>query len=70
MECTAPEATTGGVFTCAGLTTSFGGTCDLVCDFSKGYEGDAQIKCDVDNGDGTVSWSSIPVCTSKHIYRR
>ena len=70
MECTAPADTKGGTFSCARTTTVFGGTCDLECDSSRGYEGDVQIICNIDNGDGTVSWSATPTCTSKHIFGR
>ena len=70
MECAAPEDTPGGLFTCSGYTTGFGDTCDLICDSSKGYEGDTQITCNIDNNDGTVSWSSTPTCASKHIFGR
>ena len=67
MQCTAPPPITGGIFSCDGTTTDFGGTCNLDCDSSSGYTGDTVITCNQDDGDETVSWSSLPTCTGKPI---
>ena len=65
MSCDAPPPTDGGTFSCAGVSSNFGVTCNLECESGRGYAGDTQITCDVDNRDGTVSWSSIPTCTGQ-----
>ena len=69
MTCTAPTPTTGGAFSCAGTATNFGDTCDLDCDSSSGYTGDAQISCSLAiayyAGDETVDWNAMPSCTRK-----
>ena len=65
MACAAPPETIGGTFSCAETTTDFGGTCNLDCDSGDGYAGDTQITCNVNDGDETVSWNSIPTCTGK-----
>ena len=63
MTCAPPTTTAGGTFTCAGQRTNFNEQCTLTC--GDGYTGGETITCNSHNNDGTVTWSSMPTCTSK-----
>ena len=62
MTCAPPQSIIGGTFQCKFSDSNWGDTCELDCDSSSGYAGDAVISCNVDGGDETATWSSQPTC--------